>query len=895
MRRDGLGPSRLQLAATLVLCVSLGATAGLGTRVQAQATVALDENWRGAYDVLVTQPGEDFGGAATDGLVDANFVATAGEGAISLEQLEAIRGFEAVEVAAPIGMVGMLREVANTPQLYITDNVETGESSLTDEPQLVRVTNELLRDTGVGSEVVWRSSGVAVLSRQEPGAGDLDVDDPAALQAPSMGWPGGFSPFWSNLAQQMQLGGLPAFGSTVIAVDPAAEMQLLGGQGGFLAPLSGLPESRVLGELPEDWVDDNVDQDRYLIQWSALSFGAFDPDEAQRTIVPLLINEAVVTSTRLRTELERSPEPPTEVPTSSTEVRVLEGAPFEPWETLERDVSDVAVPFSTPDLLVLWPGSQLPPGESGGSLSLPATALDPHLIGRPTYRVADDGEAGRPSFEVVPRELVRADGTELIDDPFADSSTVEGVDDWGRDPDVGLQRSYRPLIEVEGDGFDVTLAAPIGEFDSERLDLGMDAASYVPFGAYDPAVTRLLEIDGQPRLAPSLSGVDFITGPPGAITDLEGAAALRGEPPIDAIRVRVAGIGAYTDQAQKRVADLAAEIERLGLQATVVAGSSPQPVAITVPDRADGADLGLVGQDWTTLGAAVVVAAAMSELELLLLVLALTAATAGLIATSVLTGRHQRHAVAVLRTIGWTEAQLRSRLVRHQAPLVLAVFAATALLVQIGSRPELASFAALLGIVTALAAAVGAISSALTTARAPRPRRQAGVGLASPRALAARLMAATPSATGLQAVGLTLLGVATVATSAALRAARDAAGPTRLAGAVLDETAIATLTLAAAGLAAAAILLTIGQRATQRQRSFHWTTLRTLGIPEATLRRVLAWEGSLLTVAAAALTAATIALLPALDVTPTAALAATVALLAAATLATLTRATRSTQ
>ena len=872
--RDGLAPSRGQALATVTVVVALIATAVLGSGLEARTVSVLDENWRGAYDVLVTQAGEDFGGGGTGGLVDGNFVSTAGADGITLEQLDAIRGLDGVEVAAPIGMVGLQRGLSLTPQLYIPDDIEGGITGLGRDPELVRITSELIRETGSGEELAWRSVGAVATAQQAVSADGSGVDvtiDPGSGGA-RFGWPGAFSPMVTNQSQQIQLGSLPEFGSTIIAVDPIAEQALLGEAGGFLEPLVGLPAERQAGQLGSGWVERHVDRDRYTIQWFDVHSATNDPQLQRRPVVPMVVNEAVAAQTRLEVRLERADEPPTTIPDSPEAVRdLVEAASFDDWETVTRDVADVAVPFSTPDLVLVWPGSQLPDGESGGSFSLPASTLTPQLIGRPSYEPVsaerDPGEA--PSFRVEPREIVGPDGQEPPPPSAGPFVSDDGYDEWGTDLGVGLQRAYRQLVEVDAPGFKAALPAPVGEFDSDSLDLGMDEVSYVPFGSYDPAITTLLDVPGQPRLVPDLTGLDFVTGPPGAITDLEGAATLRGSPPIDAVRVRVAGIDSYTPDARMRVAEVAEGVTALGLAATVVAGSSLQPVTIFVPDRDDeGTDLGWVEQEWTTLGAAAVVESTLTDLQRLLVLIALVSAAAGLLSSSVLAGRQRHLTVALLRTVGWTERELRRRLLIHQLPLLLAVAAGVAIAAAISPGRGLMVATAAAGTLAVLLSVAAATWSSLSVQRSASPRRRPGSGFASVGRLAVRLTVAQPVALGCKLAGLIVLAACVLAAGSSVLAAREAVGETRLAGLALDRTTVATLTLALAGTSAAAVLLMLGFQADRGRQRHDLATMRRLGFTEPTLARLALGQALGIAVLGLALSSAAVVLLPALELTP---------------------------
>lgn len=105
LRRLGPVVAVLLLGATAVL------TTGLQGRSQLLLAEGLDENWRGAYDLLVTPADRAPSMCETEqGMrIAPNFVSgTAGFGGLSLDDLEAIRAVEGVEVAAPIGLVGQV-------------------------------------------------------------------------------------------------------------------------------------------------------------------------------------------------------------------------------------------------------------------------------------------------------------------------------------------------------------------------------------------------------------------------------------------------------------------------------------------------------------------------------------------------------------------------------------------------------------------------------------------------------------------------------------------------------------------------------------------------------------------------------------------------------------------
>ncbi|MDR1355363.1 MAG: hypothetical protein LBJ43_03760, partial [Propionibacteriaceae bacterium] len=549
------------LAGVLLIVVAI-----VGARVGARVGAVLDENWRGTYDILVMPRGQDFNASETEGLVEPNFVATSGMGGITEAVLAEVRAISGVEVAAPIGMVGSLRRYALGPILYLADDLLAGVSASFDGALTaqLRVTSVLFDAAGDSSEVLSSGEGRVWLPARP--ASDIPSGfDSEPLSA--VGVPEGFSPivfgFVTGSVYAVPLGMLPAFASVVLAVDPVAEMQLLGRENAeFLDRLVRVPFERKTedGEIEVEWV--SVPAERTAdMTWSKLVkedvfalpqidiYGA--ADEANRTgvtsqVVPLVVNSEPTRKLVLRLEVALAEGVAADTQLSSEALRALPDESFTPFATLEVDISDSLVPFSDPGLTLPFPGTILPPGKGGGSAYIEAASLEPMLVGRPSYvETATHGDS--PAFEVMPKDVVGSDGLP-VGDTYHNNS--------GMDSGVGLVRAYRSMTGVGG--VSGVLPAPLGTFMSADLnDPSSGDASYVALGFSDTTSTWRNSSSGeQEEVLANLSGVDFITMAPGAFTDLLGGAALRGATPIDAIRVRVAGITGYTPEAQQRIIDV---------------------------------------------------------------------------------------------------------------------------------------------------------------------------------------------------------------------------------------------------------------------------------------------------------------------------------------------------
>ena len=860
--------SRTDVIATFAAALALIAVNALAGQAVVHINAALDANWRGAYDILVTPLGQDFGGSKTRGLVDSNFVSDAGTGGISLGQLKKIRAIDDVGVAAPIGMVGTLRDLSITPSLYIPDNPATHATALSDTPELLRLTTTLERTDHGTDQTLSKTTGyVAIQARQQSAASLISA---AALTSVSS--PTGFGAQTDDYSFQVPLGQLPAFPTAVIAVDPAAEAKLWKGKANYLAPLENASAARSAKSSGAKWAS-QVDPKKFLVQQSNLQSAATDPNEQNDSVIPLVVNSSSRADLSVKVTIDKAPLNGA-LPADSSAVQTAAAAAS--WTSVgaaSANASAVTKPFASPSLSLQWPGTSKPAGESGGVFYLQATSLAPSLVDRPDY-TSDSASGQTPRFTVKPGAVTGPDGA-APGGEFAGTS--------GADPDAGKTRAYRTATNAGGTGFGATLPAPIGTFTSSQAqDAGTMAASYVPSGiggGQDPTVATPAPgsgVQAGSAVQASLSNLDFLNAAPGAFTDLQGGAQLRGSTPIDAVRIRVSGVHGYTAQSRQRIAAVAQQIAKLGLSATVVAGSSLQPVSVYVPkylfSGSSSTDLGWVDEEWTTLGASVTVAGALTASTVALSITAAVAVALALFATQILTARRRRAEVGLLRTIGWRRGAIRQRVFLGYLPgvVIILLAAVVSLALTSGGISVLAgSVSASLVAAAFLAAMLGASRS--MGAERPQRRRRTLPHPSTGRELALRHLRTTPGSTLVQGFGV-LLFVATVATGIqALIQSRSAAGQTRLAGVVFHSGAAPLIVLIATAAVASLLLCLLGRRSESLRRRAEQAVLRASGFTARQRARIRQWEvltialsSGVIATAAAAVAAALLGTGPAL-------------------------------
>lgn len=137
----------------------------------------------------------------------------------------------------------------------------------------------------------------------------------------------------------------------------------------------------------------------------------------------------------------------------------------------------------------------------------------------------------------------------------------------------------------------------VGVFDMSKLPLPTDP-NRVPLETYYPPEAVLkydpngLSVAPQPLL-PSLWPEDNISSPPLLLTTMEAARAITGESCISAVRIRVGGDLALSEESQKEIEAIATEIRRrTGLDVDIMVGSSPTSVLVEIPG------VGYVDEGW---------------------------------------------------------------------------------------------------------------------------------------------------------------------------------------------------------------------------------------------------------------------------------------------------------
>lgn len=191
------------------------------------------------------------------------------------------------------------------------------------------------------------------------------------------------------------------------------------------------------------------------------------------------------------------------------------------------------------------------------------------------------------------------------------------------------------------------------------------ASSPLGIYQYDP-VTYISEDTGESiQLTATATPGSFVSSPAEGVTNIQSAKHIKGEKPIDAIRVKVAGITKYTNEAAEKIEKVAKEIEDMGLDVTIIAGASPQKVVVDVEG------IGKVEESWTTLGAAGSIVSEWNLTNGILAILFLIVILSYLVNRMQFWEVHSQKDILMLYQLGWKKKHINNLYQKEMIFLVL--------------------------------------------------------------------------------------------------------------------------------------------------------------------------------------------------------------------------------
>lgn len=637
-----LGLGVLVSCTSFVLLTSAAETGSL----QVRRLVA--HNFRSAYDLLVRPARSVSGPERRNGLVRDNFLSGL-YGGISFRQLSTIEGVPGVSVAAPIANIGTVM-LSGSVTVPLSRLVDAGSGTKAFRARLSWVSNNLSHYPGGAAYLVW-------LAHQPSGSqAQLEVCNGFGDSQP--GAPG---PFAAATAPSF----VCAWRSTNPLYQPSVYLQFLVPV--QLAAISPVAENALVGLR------------HAVVSGSYLS----DRGRSVGRSVPVIASTRPFLGDRLVVSVQQLSLPPAVSVTGALEAGSC-SADFVPCPTADTvrppsgDHAADAYGFVTGlragpvvSRSVIDPSAGYGPALSSGHISIDAL-----------WQASSVSYTGSGSH--LSAQPVSNDPLSVWSDPF-------NVSGWFDAPPQNRDTAFRRLREIvgvnsapAGGQIPTPALSVVGQFNPERL-AGFSPLSRVPLETYYPpevlaanaATNRALH--GLPLL-PSENIAGYVQQPPLLLTSMAGLraflkpgafqnmpAAFR-RAPIAAVRVRVAGVTGPNAISRARL-DAAATLihDRTGLNVSITAGSSPEPIDVRLAAGRFGTPAMLVREGWTKLGAAVSYLHALDRKSVLLFALNLLVCLLFLGNGAAAAMAARRSEIATLRTLGWSR--------RHVYTLMLSEFA----------------------------------------------------------------------------------------------------------------------------------------------------------------------------------------------------------------------------
>ena len=889
-----LARDRARLVAILLLAVASLASSGIESAAAVTLQQTLNANWRGAYDILVTGKDADVGSSE---LLAPNALGS-GDHGLTLAQLAQVRQVPGIDVAAPIGEVVLSTPNVASPNVTIPVGSSVAKAASV-TPQAYDVTSVLTTDDGLGSRYVSTSSEQVVIDTR-PGRPSRTVDpgqsegcnfDNVTLNAKD--WPhlcaaiaepppevttsdgtGGTGISSSvNGILLVSISNSVLTTERVTLVDPVAEKKLLGKAGSFLDPLEALPMDSPVSIAAMD-------------RWAAKSSNPFTASflKAQEGVTGAESAQQKAFEAEYKRFLKTHPK--VLDTTINRYVPVLAASHAGASATARITIRALGAPSIVPDATSQIAPYQFPvpttDAKELGTLTLDvSSALDPLLARQPSVPFPGTSPvAFSPAYNTLAFSSVGTSNSGTVGQVHgtAVSLPVLGYANPSAQPDPqanpflltyggltpGNESAYSSATPLKTPtDFVPPVGVSVGSLDTSALRALERSLSYVPLGAYQPVGATVRRDGVTTTLKPSLTGFGVVSSRTTAVASIYDASAWHQTAPVSAIRVRVAGISAYSPQAQQKVIRVAQAIDRLGMKATIVAGSSPSPVTVTVHGYAFGTPtatgtqtigtLGNIRQDWSELGAAARAKVAVSAANLTVLGVGLGSAALLFGAIEFASVPRRRGQAVVFRESGWTRSRIRWWMAAEDLPAVALIIIAAGISTWLAGFSDLslqvASIA--LGVVIVFSVLANALSS--TQSRLALPGRTSSRRRTSrtPAVFGLRQVRVHRLAAGTQFVATLIVALAAAATTATFLHTSAAAGASLLAKFAVGQSSLPQVVLGAAGLISGVTLAVIARRLDLTARAPQWTALSAMGWTRANIRSAQIAETSTVAIPAA--------------------------------------------
>ncbi|REJ27837.1 MAG: hypothetical protein C6P37_10270 [Caldibacillus debilis] len=156
------------------------------------------------------------------------------------------------------------------------------------------------------------------------------------------------------------------------------------------------------------------------------------------------------------------------------------------------------------------------------------------------------------------------------------------------------------------------------------------------------------------KLQPTHHPGSFLPLPAHGLVSIRWAEYFKGAAPIDAIRIKVAGISGYTEEAAEKIREVARDLEEMGLYVDIIAGASRQDMAVDVEK------IGTVIMPWTTLGAAESILSSWNVFSMVIAAVFVLSALLTLLSRFGVAEAETKEERGRLAMLGWSDSTIRA-------------------------------------------------------------------------------------------------------------------------------------------------------------------------------------------------------------------------------------------
>ncbi len=307
----------------------------------------------------------------------------------------------------------------------------------------------------------------------------------------------------------------------------------------------------------------------------------------------------------------------------------------------------------------------------------------------------------------------------------------------------------------------------VGVFDPTKIE-AFDQLSEVPLGAYQPVAAApadkgTSEILHGKDLLPNENLGGYVSQPVNLVTTLTALPALQNpnhyggnlntSDPISVIRVRVAGVTGPNNVSLERIKEVAQQIAlRTGLEVDIVAGASPKPTTVDLPEGKFGQPALVLSENWVKKGVAIAILNATDRDSVVLFLLILLVCALFVANSAAAAIRARRRELGMLAALGWTGPRLFATVLCELAVigLVAGVLGAAAAL-PLSSALGLHASVSRAALAIPVALAVSIVAGSIPASIAARARPVASV---RPQVLAVRRAHSPRGLTGIAVVNV---------------------------------------------------------------------------------------------------------------------------------------------